>query len=58
MPSEKVKKSWWETYRDVIFISMFVSIIILIMVLFDYNYKITVAVEKLWAEVFPWMGVR
>lgn len=49
---------FWASYRDVIFIALFVSIFILIFILFEYNYKLTEAVSKLWDKAFPLIGVR
>lgn len=52
MPEED-KKSWWERWRDVIYIALFVAIIILILVLFDANYRINVVLGYLWNDTCP-----
>lgn len=48
-----VAKTWWERWRDVVFVGMFIAIIVILLMLFDANYRTNVVLQYLWNGTCP-----
>ena len=46
-------RTWWERWRDIVFIGLFIAIIVVLLVLFDANYRTNVVLGYLWNNTCP-----
>lgn len=52
-PAPVATKTWWERWRDIIFIGLFIAIIFILLILFDANYRTNVVLQYLWNGTCP-----